>query len=155
MLGGAAIPPLLLFILVPFCIESPRWLLKEQRVPDALIALQKVYDLPSPIIACGDLLFLHESLYEETQLLLKISPQPQGPDAGNEEYQTSHNIKQANWGTRWKIMVSSQRMRTQVFLAPVQYLPMLTLTSAVYTAMAVMVSQQTCGVRQPFRTGIR
>ena len=70
MFATATIPAFLLFFMVPFCVESPRWLLKHGRVKDALSALLGLHGMPSSMIACGDLLYIHESLSEETQWLL-------------------------------------------------------------------------------------
>lgn len=55
MLALPFISSLMFLTLAFFCVESPRWLLKAKRTKEALSALIRLHDLPSPIVACGQL----------------------------------------------------------------------------------------------------
>jgi hypothetical protein len=65
MVGFSAIPAFLQLCSLPFCLESPRWLVKAKEIPKALQALQKLHGLDSSILACGDLLLIHAHLVDE------------------------------------------------------------------------------------------
>ncbi|KAI9686894.1 MAG: hypothetical protein M1822_002647 [Bathelium mastoideum] len=88
MFISAFIPALLLFSLVLFSPESPRWLLKksgkkvgeksdeksDSRVRQALKSLVQLHDQPSPILTCGELYLLHKRLIEEQEYFGIKSP---------------------------------------------------------------------------------
>lgn len=119
MLAIAAIPALLLLTLVPFCVESPRWLLKQGAGSgqEAFRTLVRLHYLPSPIVACGDLLKVHEFLYEETEWSLAPDPQPsRTPLPHQQQYRDwnteIHIVSNVDLKTRWRLMLSRQRMRT-------------------------------------------
>jgi hypothetical protein len=57
----------LYFILIDH-LESPRWLLKRNNYQEALKALILLHDLPSPIIACGELYAIFRRLEAEEQI---------------------------------------------------------------------------------------
>lgn len=71
MIALPFIPALMFLTLAIFCVESPRWLLKAGRVPDALRALIRLHDLPSPIVACGQLYLLFRQLKEEERVYIQ------------------------------------------------------------------------------------
>jgi MFS family permease len=123
MLGGAAAPAVLLLFIAPLCVESPRWLLKRGEIRKALEALIELYELPSPIIACGDLLYLHELLQDETRWLMERAQKAQ-----RKKNQTG-NTDHVSLGKRWSLMFATRRMRT-----------------AILVSMTVMLAQQACGI---------
>jgi len=125
MLAAAGLPALLMFFVIPFCPESPRWLLRQNRVGDALEALFAIHPFQSKIIASGDLLYIYESLHGETNWILEKE------GAGSESQEMCvvstdrtkaeddvsvvsdiHEIKKAGWALRWRMMRKSQRMRS-------------------------------------------
>ncbi|KAJ4301465.1 hypothetical protein N0V90_003557 [Kalmusia sp. IMI 367209] len=58
-------------VILTFGLESPRWLLKKNRYKEALTALILLYQLPSPIIACGELYMIFRRLEAEENQYLK------------------------------------------------------------------------------------
>jgi MFS family permease len=89
MLGLSAIPAFLQLCALPFCEESPRWLLKTGNIPKALQTLQKLHDLDSPIIACGELLLMHAHLLDEIRWIR---------DAGKSQNSLSKGVKRSGKG---------------------------------------------------------
>lgn len=69
MFSASSIPALALFLIVPFCSESPRWLLRQDRIGEAFEALVAMHPHHSSMIASGDLLYIYESLHIETEWL--------------------------------------------------------------------------------------
>ncbi|PSN74470.1 MFS general substrate transporter [Corynespora cassiicola Philippines] len=77
MIALSFIPALLFLSLAIFCVESPRWLLKHGNSREALRALIRLHDLPSPIIACGELYYTFYRLKkEEIKYFRKLSEHP-------------------------------------------------------------------------------
>lgn len=72
MLALPFISSLMFLTLAFFCVESPRWLLKADKTMEALSALIRLHDLPSPIIACGQLYDQFDQLKEEESKYLKL-----------------------------------------------------------------------------------
>ncbi|SNX87241.1 related to HXT5 - Hexose transporter with moderate affinity for glucose [Melanopsichium pennsylvanicum] len=66
-LGSAFIPALPLAILIYFCPESPRWLMKKNRYPQALRSLKKLRH--NHIQAARDLYYIHVQLLEEAKII--------------------------------------------------------------------------------------
>ncbi|GAC97625.1 sugar transporter [Pseudozyma hubeiensis SY62] len=66
-LGSAFIPALPLAILIYFCPESPRWLMKKNRYPQALRSLIRLRH--NKIQACRDLYYIHVQLVEESKII--------------------------------------------------------------------------------------
>jgi hypothetical protein len=66
-LGSAFIPALPLAIGIYFCPESPRWLMKKNRYPQAFRSLLKLRH--SPIQAARDMFYIHTLLVEETAII--------------------------------------------------------------------------------------
>ena len=66
-LGSAFIPALPLAVLIYFCPESPRWLMKKDRYPQALRSLVRLRH--HKIQACRDLYYIHVQLMEERKII--------------------------------------------------------------------------------------
>jgi len=66
-LGSAFIPAVPLVFGIFFCPESPRWLMKKGRYPQAYRSLLKLRRLP--IQAARDLYFIHAVLMEESKII--------------------------------------------------------------------------------------
>lgn len=66
-LGSAFIPALPLAVLIYFCPESPRWLMKKNRYPQALRSLIRLRH--NKIQACRDLYYIHVQLVEESKIV--------------------------------------------------------------------------------------
>ncbi|CDS01785.1 hypothetical protein, partial [Sporisorium scitamineum] len=66
-LGSAFIPALPLAVLIYFCPESPRWLMKKNRYPQALRSLIRLRH--NKIQACRDLYYIHVQLMEESKII--------------------------------------------------------------------------------------
>ncbi|CBQ73436.1 conserved hypothetical protein [Sporisorium reilianum SRZ2] len=66
-LGSAFIPALPLAVLIYFCPESPRWLMKKNRYPQALRSLTRLRH--NKIQACRDLYYIHVQLVEESKII--------------------------------------------------------------------------------------
>ncbi|EST05322.1 General substrate transporter [Kalmanozyma brasiliensis GHG001] len=66
-LGSAFIPALPLAILIYFCPESPRWLMKKNRYPQALRSLIRLRH--NKIQATRDLYYIHVQLMEERKII--------------------------------------------------------------------------------------
>lgn len=62
-LGSALLPAIPLLILIPFCPESPRWLMKKNRYRDAYKSLLRLRR--HKIQAARDLYYIHRQLFEE------------------------------------------------------------------------------------------
>lgn len=71
MVLAPAFPAFIFLSLVYFCVESPRWYIKQNRIGDALKAFIHLHNLPSPIVACGDLYLSCLRLKEEIPWLLR------------------------------------------------------------------------------------
>jgi len=66
-LGSAFIPALPLACFIFLCPESPRWLMKQNRYPDAYRSLLRLRH--SPLQAARDLYYIHVQLVEEAKIL--------------------------------------------------------------------------------------
>lgn len=66
-LGSAFIPAVPLLILIYFCPESPRWLMKKDRYPDAMKSLLRLRN--HPIQAARDLYYIHAQLEIEREII--------------------------------------------------------------------------------------
>jgi hypothetical protein len=66
-LGSAFIPAVPLAVLIFFCPESPRWLMKKGRYPKAFAAMQKIRHCD--VIAARDLYYAHVQLVEENRVV--------------------------------------------------------------------------------------
>ncbi|SPO23633.1 related to HXT5 - Hexose transporter with moderate affinity for glucose [Ustilago trichophora] len=66
-LGSAFIPALPLAILIYFCPESPRWLMKKNKYPQALRSLIRLRH--NKIQAARDLYYIHVQLLEESKII--------------------------------------------------------------------------------------
>ncbi|KAJ4347979.1 uncharacterized protein N0V89_009351 [Didymosphaeria variabile] len=90
MISISGVPALLFLTLIMFCVgesirrsaqdplllthrpaESPRWLLKKNRYKEALTALITLHQLPSPVIACGELYMIFRRLEAEESRYLE------------------------------------------------------------------------------------
>lgn len=71
MLGSAMIPALLVLIQIPFCPESPRWLMGKDRYLEAYESTVKIR--PHKILACRDMFYQHILMMEEESLALPFS----------------------------------------------------------------------------------
>lgn len=67
-LGSAMLPALLVMIQIPFCPESPRWLMGKNRYREAFENTVKIR--PHRILACRDIFYQHMLLMEEESLQL-------------------------------------------------------------------------------------
>lgn len=68
MLGSAMIPALFVMGQIPFCPESPRWLMGKGRYEEAYVATVKIR--PHKILACRDMFYQHILMMEEESLQL-------------------------------------------------------------------------------------
>lgn len=66
MLGSAMIPAVLVMIQIPFCPESPRWLMGKDRYKEAYESTVKIR--AHRILACRDLFYQHILMLEEESL---------------------------------------------------------------------------------------
>lgn len=66
-LGSAFIPAIPLLILIFFCPESPRWLMKKNRYQDAMKSLLRLRN--HPIQAARDLYYIHAQLEVEREII--------------------------------------------------------------------------------------
>lgn len=120
MIGISSVPALMFLTLALFCnglspqhsslnlyflliddLESPRWLLKKNNYQEALKALILLHDLPSPIIACGELYVIFRRLEAEERVFedeLESRKVPQHADRvpGNFEMQNWRADSSAN-----------------------------------------------------------
>lgn len=108
MISLSGIPALLFLTLILFCVgklststlqrsllthheESPRWLVKKNRYKQALGALITLHQLPSPIIACGELYMIFRRLEaEEREYLGKLYEKSPTRDADPEVQNRNH-----------------------------------------------------------------
>ncbi|KAL3455338.1 hypothetical protein BJX64DRAFT_297732 [Aspergillus heterothallicus] len=67
LLGSAAVPALILLVLVFLCPESPRFLIRNRKYADAFISLRQLRG--SDIQAAKDLYYIHAQLQIETELI--------------------------------------------------------------------------------------
>lgn len=67
-LGSAMLPALLVMIQIPFCPESPRWLMGKKRYREAFENTVKIR--PHRVLACRDIFYQHILLMEEESLQL-------------------------------------------------------------------------------------
>lgn len=66
-LGSAFIPAIPLLVLIYFCPESPRWLMKKNRYQDAMKSLLRLRN--HPIQAARDLYYIHAQLEVEREII--------------------------------------------------------------------------------------
>lgn len=66
-LGSAFIPAIPLLVLIYFCPESPRWLMKKDRYPEAMKSLLRLRN--HPIQAARDLYYIHAQLEVERDII--------------------------------------------------------------------------------------
>lgn len=67
MLASAGLPAIFVAVQVYICPESPRWLMKKGRYPQALQSFVRLRN--SKLQACRDLYFAHCLLEEENQIV--------------------------------------------------------------------------------------
>ncbi|KAI9660944.1 MAG: hypothetical protein M1821_009271 [Bathelium mastoideum] len=166
MFISAFIPALLLFSLVLFSPESPRWLLKKSgkkvgeksdeksdlRVRQALKSLTQLHDQPSPVLACGELYLLHKRLIEEQEYFGikgsdhftaadEVTVQGKMPEKATNlgEYQESVQVT-PNYPLVTSIKHVSWGQRWNIMRREGR------MRRANYAAGAVMISQQLCGI---------
>ncbi|KAF9892110.1 hypothetical protein FE257_002516 [Aspergillus nanangensis] len=122
LLGTAAIPALLLLVLVFLCPESPRFLIRRGDYVGAFKSLRSLRG--TDIQAARDLYYIHSQLQMETELL-----QGQEPE---------------NW---WRAELYQEEIRSQRFYQRVWALFSLPRNRrACLAAFVVMISQQLCGI---------
>lgn len=68
ILGSALIPAIFVMIQIPFCPESPRWLMGKERYMEAYESTVKIR--PHKILACRDMFYQHILMMEEESLQL-------------------------------------------------------------------------------------
>ncbi|QLG73339.1 hypothetical protein HG535_0E04230 [Zygotorulaspora mrakii] len=68
MLGSAMIPAVLVLFQIPYCPESPRWLMGKNRYKEAFEATTQIR--PHRILACRDIFYQHILMMEEESLSL-------------------------------------------------------------------------------------
>ncbi|EAU29577.1 predicted protein [Aspergillus terreus NIH2624] len=73
ILGSAAVPALILLVLVFLCPESPRFLIRQGRYADAFLSLRQLRG--TDIQAAKDLYYIHSQLQIETELFLGRRPE--------------------------------------------------------------------------------
>ncbi|KAL5360152.1 hypothetical protein BJX96DRAFT_184377 [Aspergillus floccosus] len=73
ILGSAAVPALILLVLVFLCPESPRFLIRKGRYADAFLSLRQLRG--TDIQAAKDLYYIHSQLQIETELFLGRRPE--------------------------------------------------------------------------------
>lgn len=128
MVAAAFIPPLLMLVLIPFCTESPRWLLKKAKYKESLKAWISIHGGPTPILACRDLYYTHVQIQNETEYIRGIDHnQDVNESAAVDAYQES--FKSTGFWTRVRQLYRVPRIRR-----------------AAVSAFVVMVAQQVCGV---------
>lgn len=71
MLGSAMIPALFVMAQIPFCPESPRWLMGKGRYQEAFDSTVKIR--PHKILACRDIFYQHILMMEEESLQLPFT----------------------------------------------------------------------------------
>lgn len=121
MIALPFIPSLMFLTLVIFCVESPRWLLKAGKVTQALQALIRLHDLPSPIVACGELYLLFRQLEEEERIYgkeLKLTEQTsklgrllRGTRNAYEPNPDEQKLLKSSWLDRVRLLLLVRRMR--------------------------------------------
>ncbi|KAI9765994.1 MAG: hypothetical protein M1840_007001 [Geoglossum simile] len=128
MVAAAFIPPLLMLVLIPFCTESPRWLLKKAKYPEALKAWVSLYGGPTPILACRDFYYTHVQIQNETEYIRHADP------VHDASASAAHGAYQEEFKT-----TSFPRRVAQLFTVP-------RIRRAAVSAFVIMIAQQACGV---------
>ena len=75
-LASAMIPAIFVMIQIPFCPESPRWLMGKDRYMEAYEATVQIR--PHKILACRDMFYQHILMMEEESLQLPFSQEVAG-----------------------------------------------------------------------------
>ncbi|KAF7164621.1 hypothetical protein CNMCM5623_009078 [Aspergillus felis] len=122
LLGSAAVPALILLVLVFLCPESPRFLIRKGAYADAFSSLRQLRG--SDIQAARDLYYIHSQLQIETELFEGKRPE--------------------QW---WRTDLYQQKVKTQTFFQRVGALFTVPRNRrACVAAFLVMASQQLCGI---------
>lgn len=123
LLATAVIPAIALLFVVYVCPESPRFLIRQNRYPDAYKSLRRLRR--TDIQAARDLFSIHAQLQAETTAIWKTEQQQEWH--ASEIYQDW--IKDTNFYQRTWYLFTKPRVRR-----------------ACLVASLVMASQQLCGV---------
>jgi hypothetical protein len=123
LLGSAAVPALILLVLVFLCPESPRFLIRNDKYAEAFLSLRQLRG--SDIQAAKDLYYIHSQLQIETELIEGKRPKDWW---AKEVYQ--EKVKGQSFFQRVGALFTVQRNRR-----------------ACVAAFLVMAAQQLCGVR--------
>lgn len=99
-LGSACIPAIPILCGIFFCPESPRWLMKKNRYPEAFASFSKLR--LAPIIAARDLYYSHVLYEEERKLGRGVSYV-----ARFRELFTVPRIRRASWASAM-VMIAQQ-----------------------------------------------
>ncbi|KAL4747487.1 hypothetical protein BDW72DRAFT_209619 [Aspergillus terricola var. indicus] len=122
LLGSAAVPALILLVLVFLCQESPRFLIRRDKYPEAFQSLRQLRG--SDIQAAKDLYYIHAQLQMETELINGKRPE--------------------EW---WAKEVYQDKVKAQSFFQRVGALFSVRRNSrACVAAFLVMAAQQLCGI---------
>ncbi|KAL2844547.1 MFS transporter [Aspergillus pseudoustus] len=122
LLGSAAVPALILLVLVFLCPESPRFLIRKSRYADAFRSLRQLRG--SDIQAARDLYYIHSQLQMETELIDGKRPE--------------------EW---WGKDLYQEKVKAQSFLQRVGALFRVRRNlRACVAAFLVMAAQQLCGI---------
>ncbi|KAI9762396.1 MAG: hypothetical protein M1840_001257 [Geoglossum simile] len=130
MILAAFIPALLTLVLVPFCTETPQWLMKRGRYREALRIWIHLYGEPTPLLACRDLYYLHAQIQKETRYIRQMD---EGIPLDEGGVVATHDEAQSDFK-----VISYQQQILLLFKTPRS-------RRAVVSAFVVMVTQQTCG----------
>ncbi|KAJ0423941.1 major facilitator superfamily domain-containing protein [Aspergillus carlsbadensis] len=122
LLGSAAVPALILLVLVFLCPESPRFLIRNDKYAEAFLSLRQLRG--SDIQAAKDLYYIHSQLQIETELIEGKPP--------------------VEW---WAREVYQEKVRGQSFFQRVGALFTVRRNlRACVAAFLVMAAQQLCGI---------
>ncbi|KAL3494904.1 major facilitator superfamily domain-containing protein [Aspergillus germanicus] len=122
LLGSAAVPALILLVLVFLCPESPRFLIRNDKYAEAFLSLRQLRG--SDVQAAKDLYYIHSQLQIETELIEGKRPEKWW---AKEVYQ--EKVKGQSFFQRVGALFTVQRNRR-----------------ACVAAFLVMAAQQLCGI---------